>query len=115
MSTRKCNHLSAMASPSIGEAGKTGQWRNVRPVVDHSKCTAAKGANCYVCSDFCPEGVIPRQTPITVDLEYCKGCGICCEECPAGAITMTPENIGPENTAAGDALGARTRALSGGG
>ena len=84
-------------------------------MVDHSKCTAAKGANCYVCSDFCPEGVIPRQTPITVDLEYCKGCGICCEECPAGAITMTPENIGPENTAAGDALGARTRALSGGG
>jgi pyruvate ferredoxin oxidoreductase delta subunit len=108
MSTRKCKHLSAMASPSVGEAGKTGQWRTVRPVVDQSKCSAAKGANCYLCSDFCPEGVIPRIAPIEVDLEYCKGCGICCEECPTGAIAMMPEHVGAEyvgaeNTTAGDA------------
>lgn len=109
MSTRNCNHLSAMASPSVGEAGKTGQWRTVRPVVDHSKCSAAKGANCYLCSDFCPEGVIPRVAPIEVDLEYCKGCGICCEECPTAAITMTPEN-----TAASDAIARAHGASSGG-
>ena len=26
--------------------------------------------------------------PVEIDLEYCKGCGICAEECPAKAITM---------------------------
>jgi Pyruvate/2-oxoacid:ferredoxin oxidoreductase delta subunit len=27
------------------------------------------------------------------DLDYCKGCGICAEECPCGAIAMEPETI----------------------
>jgi pyruvate ferredoxin oxidoreductase gamma subunit len=30
-------------------------------------------------------------TPI--DLDYCKGCGICATECPCGAIDMIPERI----------------------
>jgi Pyruvate/2-oxoacid:ferredoxin oxidoreductase delta subunit len=28
-----------------------------------------------------------------IDLDYCKGCGICVEECPSGAIRMVPEEI----------------------
>jgi Pyruvate/2-oxoacid:ferredoxin oxidoreductase delta subunit len=27
------------------------------------------------------------------NLDYCKGCGICAQECPCGAIQMTPEAI----------------------
>lgn len=26
-----------------------------------------------------------------IDLDYCKGCGLCAAECPCGAIEMTPE------------------------
>ncbi|MEU4524694.1 4Fe-4S binding protein [Amycolatopsis sp. NPDC024027] len=26
-----------------------------------------------------------------MDLDYCKGCGICVAECPSGAIEMVPE------------------------
>ena len=28
-----------------------------------------------------------------IDLDFCKGCGICVEECPCGAIEMVPEAI----------------------
>ena len=28
-----------------------------------------------------------------IDLDYCKGCGLCVAECPSGAIQMLPEQI----------------------
>jgi pyruvate ferredoxin oxidoreductase delta subunit len=83
-----------MATPSIGEAGKTGDWRTQRPVIDHSKCIPEKNnaPGCFRCWLYCPEAVIKRGIPIEIDLTYCKGCGICAEECGSGAISMVPEN-----------------------
>lgn len=93
MGTRACKHISAMASPAVGEAGKTGQWRTLRPIVDHSKCIAAKSGKvmCLRCWLYCPEVAIAKRIPIEIDLDYCKGCGICAEVCPSGAISMVPE------------------------
>ena len=34
----KDDNISAMCEPAIGEAGKTGDWRDLRPIIDHSKC-----------------------------------------------------------------------------
>jgi 2-oxoacid:acceptor oxidoreductase delta subunit (pyruvate/2-ketoisovalerate family) len=47
--------------------------------------------NCFV---FCPEGIVRhrRDGGYEIDLSYCKGCGICAEECPRGAISMIREN-----------------------
>jgi Pyruvate/2-oxoacid:ferredoxin oxidoreductase delta subunit len=28
-----------------------------------------------------------------IDLDFCKGCGLCVAECPCGAIEMVPEEI----------------------
>jgi 2-oxoacid:acceptor oxidoreductase delta subunit (pyruvate/2-ketoisovalerate family) len=25
--------------------------------------------------------------------DYCKGCGVCAQECPCGAIAMVPEEL----------------------
>lgn len=45
--------------------------------------------NCYL---FCPDVSI-RKDPdgfgYTIDLDFCKGCGICVHECPRGAMTMS--------------------------
>ena len=43
---------------------------------------------------FCPEGVIRRKPEggYEIDLTYCKGCGICAEECPRGAISLVRES-----------------------
>jgi len=46
---------------------------------------------CDTCLVYCPEGIIRRQTEhgYEVDYTYCKGCGICVEECPRKAMEMT--------------------------
>jgi pyruvate ferredoxin oxidoreductase delta subunit len=76
-----------------GEAGRTGDWRSERPEIDDSKCTPCKNQrpSCFICWLYCPEGVVKRSIPVEIDLEYCKGCGICAEECPTKAITMIEE------------------------
>ena len=37
-------------------------------------------------------GVRVRQSR-RIDLDFCKGCGLCVSECPSGAIMMVPEEI----------------------
>ncbi len=84
-----------MSTPCIGEAGHTGDWRSMRPEFDPDKCLAVKAGRpaCFQCWAYCPEGVIKKEIGTQVNLDYCKGCGICAEVCPAGAITMVPENV----------------------
>lgn len=100
--TRACQQISAMASPGVGEAGRTGDWRTSRPVIDQSKCLHVKRsqASCFLCWLYCPEAVIKRKFPVEIDLTYCKGCGVCSVECPTGAITMVAESsaAGTEGT-----------------
>ncbi len=93
MGTRSCGHKSSVSSPCVGEAGKTGDWRSERPVIDKEKCLAVKAgkAACFRCWAFCPEAVFSKEVGSEPDLTYCKGCGICAEVCPAGAITMVSE------------------------
>ncbi|MHA1265741.1 MAG: 4Fe-4S binding protein [Candidatus Helarchaeota archaeon] len=79
--------------PIEGEAGRTGTWRTERPIMDSTKCIAVKRNKivCMNCWLYCPEGVISRTIPPQIDLRYCKGCGICAEECPSKAIEMRDE------------------------
>ena len=47
--------------------------------------------HCDTCLVYCPEGIIRREGAeggYEVDYSYCKGCGICVEECPRSAIEM---------------------------
>lgn len=82
------------STAGAGDAGKTGSWRVERPVIDLSRCTPAKRgkAACHLCWLYCPDAVITKDIEPKIDLEYCKGCGICAEECPTGAIEMIEEN-----------------------
>jgi pyruvate ferredoxin oxidoreductase delta subunit len=93
MRTRDCQHICDVSSPGIGEAGRTGEWRNSHPVIKRNKCIPSRKNKpaCFLCWLYCPEAVINRTIPVEIDLEYCKGCGICTQVCPSQAITMINE------------------------
>jgi NADPH-dependent glutamate synthase beta subunit-like oxidoreductase len=53
--------------------------------------------NCFECDNcfgVCPDNAVIKLGPgqrYQIDLDYCKGCGMCASECPCGAINMVPE------------------------
>jgi NADPH-dependent glutamate synthase beta subunit-like oxidoreductase len=50
--------------------------------------------NCYgVCPDNAVLKIGTTAYDYEIDLDFCKGCGVCAEECPVGAIRMVPETI----------------------
>jgi len=44
---------------------------------------------CDNCWHFCPDAAVIKKTgSYEIDYDYCKGCGICAQECPCGHIDM---------------------------
>jgi 2-oxoacid:acceptor oxidoreductase delta subunit (pyruvate/2-ketoisovalerate family) len=66
----------------------TGKWRTRRPVLDAQKCK-----KCGQCFLYCPVFSIERSNDncYSICYDYCKGCGICANECKFDAIRMIPE------------------------
>ena len=55
--------------------------------------------NCFSCDNcysICPDNAVLKigsPGEYVIDLDFCKGCGLCVTECPSGAIQMEPEDI----------------------
>jgi len=54
-----------MCTVAVGEAGKTGDWRSVRPVIDRKKMhpVPENKSACFLCWLYCPEGVVKPGIP----------------------------------------------------
>ena len=85
----------------IEEAGcsihyQTGGWRAFRPVRDAEKCI-----HCMICWVFCPDSSIrvENEKMVGFDLDHCKGCGICAQQCPKDCIEMVEESKFREDNA----------------
>jgi Pyruvate/2-oxoacid:ferredoxin oxidoreductase delta subunit len=61
------------------------------------RCLSCGGCiSCDNCYAFCPDNAVVKLGPegeYAVDLDYCKGCGLCVEECPTGSMLMQPEEV----------------------
>ena len=67
----------------------TSNWRIVRPVIDHEKCT-----RCFTCYIACPDSCWSfneKEEKMEWNWKFCKGCQICINECPADALKAVPE------------------------
>jgi pyruvate ferredoxin oxidoreductase delta subunit len=50
-----------------------------------------------LCHLYCPDGAIEwnsKTNDMVFNFDYCKGCGICKNECPVDAISMNLEGEG---------------------
>ncbi len=82
------NPGSIVTEPGNASQYQTGYWRSQKPIFDSSRCI-----KCGVCYIFCPEGCIEQNAKgdFEINLFYCKGCGICANECWLKVITMVDE------------------------
>lgn len=60
--------------------------------------------NCFECDNcfgVCPDNAIIKLGPgkgFEINLDYCKGCGICVTECPSSSILMISEKTSSNNS-----------------
>jgi len=85
---KKYQVVTGISDPAEGAMGKRGIWRVYKPTIDYEKCV-----KCLRCWTFCPEGAIKRNKDGSVEInyDYCKGCGVCANECKIKAIIMERE------------------------
>ncbi len=70
-------------------------WRIEKPVFNKDYCI-----DCQFCWIYCPDiSIISRDKKMLgIDMDHCKGCGICVEVCPTNpkSLLMFPEQADEE-------------------
>ena len=70
-------------------------WRIIKPVFNKDYCI-----DCQFCWVYCPDiSIVSRDKKmIGIDMDHCKGCGICVEVCPTNpkSLLMFPEQADEE-------------------
>ena len=82
-------------SPSNSFTASVADWRIEKPIFNKDFCI-----DCQFCWIYCPDiSIISRDKKlIGVDMDHCKGCGICVEVCPTNpkSLLMFPEQAEEE-------------------
>ncbi len=93
-----------MVRPQLDLARRTSSFDEVQggltqetALFEARRCLSC--GNCFECDNcygVCPDNAVIKLGSgkrFEINLDYCKGCGICAAECPCGAIKMVPEQV----------------------
>ena len=87
-------------SSSNSFTASVADWRIEKPLFNKDYCI-----DCQFCWIYCPDmSIIARDKKMVgVDMDHCKGCGICVEVCPTNpkSLLMFPEQADEEAELAG--------------
>jgi Pyruvate/2-oxoacid:ferredoxin oxidoreductase delta subunit len=93
----KIERFSASGPAAEAEGKQEETWNRERALQEAKRCLSCGTCNlCLKCVSYCPDASIRpdgEKTAVAVDLDHCKGCGICAYECPRGVITMEDMNV----------------------
>jgi 2-oxoacid:acceptor oxidoreductase delta subunit (pyruvate/2-ketoisovalerate family) len=81
--------VGGVVSPARAGVPATGDWRTAgRPELELERCV-----NCLLCWLYCPDSAMELDgtTLVGIDYLHCKGCELCVEVCPVGALAMVKE------------------------
>jgi pyruvate ferredoxin oxidoreductase delta subunit len=72
-------------SKSNSFTASVADWRILKPVFNKDYCI-----DCQFCWIYCPDmSIISRDKKmIGIDMDHCKGCGICVEVCPTNPKSL---------------------------
>ena len=78
-----------IVEPGNAREYKTGSWRTKKPLWSEDKCI-----QCLLCWIYCPDlsFIVKEGEIIGIDYDFCKGCGICANQCPSNALEMINED-----------------------
>jgi pyruvate ferredoxin oxidoreductase delta subunit len=86
-------------SENNSHTASVADWRIIKPVFHNDYCI-----DCQFCWSYCPDvSIISRDKKLVgVDMDHCKGCGICVEVCPTNpkSLLMFPEQDDEETVIA---------------
>lgn len=93
----KIERFPASAPSAETETKQEGAWDRERALQEAERCLSCGTCNlCLQCVSYCPDASIRQdgeKAAVAVDLDHCKGCGICAYECPRGVITMEDMSV----------------------
>ena len=88
----------------LGFARRQNTFEEVQGGLDETNalyeaCRCLSCGNCSECDNcygVCPDNAVIKLGAgqrFRFNYDYCKGCGVCAQECPSGAVAMMPEEL----------------------
>jgi len=95
-------HKPRVTTPQLPVAERISSFAETKRALsaDQARVEAQRCFSCGVCNNcdncwvFCPDAAITRiDSTYEVNYDFCKGCGVCAEECPRSVISLVEEEL----------------------